>query len=187
MGTRETIIDAAITLIAEEGLAALSLRKVAARVGIRAPSIYQHFADKEDLLGSARAAALQSLGLAMAASASGRDARRRLATIALGYYAFAQEQPHAFHLLFTRTGSGRASLALPPDADSPYAHLLAGVRRFLGAGHPQAEFLAFGLWALVHGAATLRQTHLQDFDGPLEEALRLNLDTLLAGWRPAPN
>jgi AcrR family transcriptional regulator len=188
MGTREQILDACTELIVQDGLQALSLRKVADRVGIRAPSIYQHFASKEDLLAAARAAALQALGLCMAASESGRDPRRRLATTAMGYYAFAQEHPESFALLFSAFGSGRRSLEEAPDADSPYAFLLAAVRRFLGARGEEgseAEFLAFGIWSLVHGAAALRQTHLKDFDGPLEEGLRTNLDALLAGWRPA--
>jgi AcrR family transcriptional regulator len=186
VGTRENLVDAAITLIAEEGLDALSLRKVAQRVGIRAPSIYQHFADKDELLATARAAALQGLGLAMAASESGRDARRRLVTVAMGYYAFALEQPHAFRLLFAATPSGRGSLAEAPDADSPYGHLLAAVQRFLGPGQPRAEFLAFGIWSLVHGAAVLRHTHLKDFDAPFAEALQTNLERLLDGWRADP-
>ncbi|GAA4407967.1 hypothetical protein [Quisquiliibacterium transsilvanicum] len=57
---------------------------------------------------------------------------------------------------------------------------------FLGGGRDQAEFLGFGIWSLVHGAAVLRQTHLRDFSGPIVEASRQNLERLLDGWRPAP-
>jgi AcrR family transcriptional regulator len=43
---RRKILDAAWAVAREEGLAAVTLREVAARVGIRAPSLYTHFESK---------------------------------------------------------------------------------------------------------------------------------------------
>ena len=43
---RRKILDAAWTVAHEQGLPALTLREVAARVGIRAPSLYSHFESK---------------------------------------------------------------------------------------------------------------------------------------------
>lgn len=43
---RRKILDAAWTVAREQGLAALTLREVADRVGIRAPSLYSHFDSK---------------------------------------------------------------------------------------------------------------------------------------------
>ncbi len=48
--TREAILAAALDLLADEGYAGASLRKVAARVGIAQPSLYHHFATKEVLV-----------------------------------------------------------------------------------------------------------------------------------------
>jgi len=47
--TREKIMDAAEDLFAEQGYEAASLGDVADRVGIRQPSIFQHFPTKKDL------------------------------------------------------------------------------------------------------------------------------------------
>ena len=47
---RRKILDAAWEVAREQGLAALTLREVAARVGIRAPSLYSHFASKHAIL-----------------------------------------------------------------------------------------------------------------------------------------
>lgn len=47
--TRDEIIDAAWSLAAEDGIAAISLRQLAARVGMRAPSLYTYFGSKDDL------------------------------------------------------------------------------------------------------------------------------------------
>jgi AcrR family transcriptional regulator len=44
--TRLEIIDAAWAVARQHGLAALTLREVAARVGMRAPSLYSHFDSK---------------------------------------------------------------------------------------------------------------------------------------------
>ena len=47
---RTAILEAALELLADEGYAGASLRKVAARVGIAQPSLYHHFATKEELV-----------------------------------------------------------------------------------------------------------------------------------------
>lgn len=185
--TRDTLIRACADLIAQEGLAALSLRKVADRVGIRAPSIYTHFRNKEALLAQASRHASAALGQCLREQCRGRDARARLQSTAMAYLRFADAQPSLFALFFMELPSARRNLDDLPDADSPYGFLMQRVRDFLGdAGddRAQAEALCFGIWSLVHGAAVLRQTHLRDFSGPIVDATGLNLQRLLDGWKP---
>jgi TetR/AcrR family transcriptional regulator, tetracycline repressor protein len=50
--TRETVVKEAIRLLGKEGLDGVSLRSLAARLGVRAPSLYWHFTDKAALLGA---------------------------------------------------------------------------------------------------------------------------------------
>lgn len=47
---RQEILAAALDLLAEEGYAGASLRKLAARLGIAQPSLYHYFRTKEDLV-----------------------------------------------------------------------------------------------------------------------------------------
>lgn len=47
---RETIVERAIDLMNEEGYEALTLRKLASRLGVQAPALYWHFADRAALL-----------------------------------------------------------------------------------------------------------------------------------------
>ncbi|MFI6452656.1 TetR/AcrR family transcriptional regulator C-terminal domain-containing protein [Streptosporangium amethystogenes] len=47
---RRTVVDAALALLNEVGLDGLSLRRLAADLGVQAPAIYRHFAGKADLL-----------------------------------------------------------------------------------------------------------------------------------------
>jgi TetR/AcrR family transcriptional regulator, tetracycline repressor protein len=48
---RDTIVVAALKILAEKGIAAVSLRNVAAEVGVRAPSLYWHVPSKPALFG----------------------------------------------------------------------------------------------------------------------------------------
>ena len=48
--TRDRVIEAALRVMDEEGLEAVSMRRVARDVGVEAMSLYHHVEDKEDLL-----------------------------------------------------------------------------------------------------------------------------------------
>jgi TetR/AcrR family tetracycline transcriptional repressor len=48
--TRERVVEAALRLMDEEGLEAVTMRRVAREVGVEAMSLYHHIQDKEDLL-----------------------------------------------------------------------------------------------------------------------------------------
>lgn len=48
---REQVVTAALALLAEDGLDALSTRRLAERLSVQAPALYWHFRDKSALLG----------------------------------------------------------------------------------------------------------------------------------------
>ncbi len=48
--TRDRVIDAALQIMDAEGIDAVTMRRVAREVGVEAMSLYNHVADKEDLL-----------------------------------------------------------------------------------------------------------------------------------------
>ena len=48
--SRERIVEVAVTVIDAEGLDALSTRRLARELGVQAPSLYNHFSTKEDIL-----------------------------------------------------------------------------------------------------------------------------------------
>jgi TetR/AcrR family transcriptional regulator, cholesterol catabolism regulator len=51
--TKRRILDTAITLFAERGFQACTMRDIAAAVGIKAPAIYNHYAAKDQVLAAA--------------------------------------------------------------------------------------------------------------------------------------
>ncbi len=52
MSTKERILDAALTLFAENGYDGTSVEQIASIVGIKAPSLYKHYKGKEDILNA---------------------------------------------------------------------------------------------------------------------------------------
>jgi AcrR family transcriptional regulator len=87
------IVAAARELLEREGPAGLSMRRVAERLGIRAPSLYKHVRDKGEL-----EAALISEGFAEAAERL--EATDSLAALGAAYRAFALAHPHLYRLMF---------------------------------------------------------------------------------------
>lgn len=51
--TKRRILDTAITLFAERGFEACTMRDIAAAVGIKAPAIYNHYSAKDEVLAAA--------------------------------------------------------------------------------------------------------------------------------------
>jgi len=47
---RDAVVKASLEIIDSEGLEAFSLPRLARRLGVRAPSLYHHFADKDEIL-----------------------------------------------------------------------------------------------------------------------------------------
>lgn len=52
MSTKEKILEAALSLFAENGYNGTSVEQIANIVGIKAPSLYKHFKGKEDILNA---------------------------------------------------------------------------------------------------------------------------------------
>jgi len=97
--TKDRIFSAAQALVDREGIANLTIRKVAARAGVSPMALYRHFADKDALLS-----ALVSDGLAVwekiVRSLAARDPMEWLDQLIEAYMDFALKQPHRFDAAF---------------------------------------------------------------------------------------
>jgi AcrR family transcriptional regulator len=76
MLSRQRIIDAAAALIDGAGLEALSTRRLAAELGVRGPSLYNHFATKDEILDAVADAIIAEVDVSCFASHDWRDALR---------------------------------------------------------------------------------------------------------------
>ena len=96
--SRQRIIDAALALVDEHGLGALSMRKLGAALGVEAMSLYNHVANKEDVLDGIVAELLVEVELPDPA-AGWQDQLRALAH---GFRRVGHRHPGAFLLLGSR-------------------------------------------------------------------------------------
>lgn len=81
--SRERIRDAALDLIDRNGLAELSMRKLAAELGVQAPSLYKHYPTKDDVLDDIAAGVVGSIDTS--AFETGDDWRGALASWSRSY------------------------------------------------------------------------------------------------------
>ena len=142
------IVDAAEDLLEAQGPDGLTMRTLAARLGIQAPSLYKHVAGKDELEVLLIAQALRDQGAAMhaAVDALGSRASRRssLKTLAEAYRAWALAHPHLYRLA-TEGSLPRAEL--PEGLEAWTAAPLV-----LAAG---SEAKARAAWAFAHGMTIL--------------------------------
>lgn len=100
--TRAQIVDAAWDLARQDGLAVISLRELAAAVGMRAPSLYHYFPSKNALYDAMYADGMQQFSERLEASRPGRDAVSTLRNRARAFVSTAVADPVRYELLFHR-------------------------------------------------------------------------------------
>ena len=107
--TRTQILDAAWQLAREVGLTGFSLRELAGRVGMRAPSLYEYFTGKPDIYDAMFAAANREFLAGQLAAIPPLDEvgpRGVLLAGARFFLDFASDDPVRFQLLFQRSIAG---------------------------------------------------------------------------------
>ena len=158
---REEIITAASQMIGETGDdTALTLRGVARRLGIAAPSIYRHFTDVSELKMAVVQRSFADFARARdAATPDGGDPAAALLARCRAYTAFALANPGPYRYLFSQhapTGDpAQPSVSLPT-----FQALAESISRCQQAGLAHAaddpHWLAAQVWAALHGLVLLR-------------------------------
>lgn len=166
---RAEILAAAAELLDADGdERAVTLRAVARRAGIAAPSIYPHFRDQPVLMLQVMRHAFAELEVWMrsALDEAGDDPQERLYTVCRAYLEFARDHPERYRVMF---GGTRNPLAATCDSETlgDPGTLGAEAMRILtdcladclALGHrtstdPAADSVA--LWLGLHGLAHQR-------------------------------
>ena len=158
---REEIITAASQIIGESGDdSALTLRGVARRVGIAAPSIYRHFPDVDELKMAVVQRSFAEFARARdAASGDGDDPAAALLARCRAYIAFALANPGPYRYLFSQH-SPTGDPARPPvnlPAFQALANSISSCQRVgLAVAGDDPHWLAAQVWAALHGLVLLR-------------------------------
>jgi AcrR family transcriptional regulator len=159
---KNALIQAAIEILAKEGVGGLSLRKAARLAGVSHAAPYAHFADKRALMAAVSSEGYRRIhARVLAASAPyANDPLRRLVEGAWAYVEFALEDPAHFRVTLS---GGVAEEKDYPDltqatADS-FRLVVEIVTDCQAAGLLRAappDLMAVSLWSAVHGLVALR-------------------------------
>jgi AcrR family transcriptional regulator len=155
---RDALVRAARRILEKDGLADLSLRRVARAVGVSPAAPYHHFADKQALLNAVATQGFAALRAEMLTRmAKETDPIARLDASGVGYVLFAVDNPALFRLMFGGEELS-ANATLTEAGKKAYDVLQAAVADTSpgGAANPLA---CLRLWALVHGIAKLIVEH----------------------------
>ncbi len=152
------IVAAARELVEEEGPDALSMRRLADKLGIRAPSIYKHLRDKQALENALISTTFEEQAVLFEAAVA--DANDGLAAVASAYRDFARRHPHLYRLMTERP--------LDRDRLTPGAEERAA-RPIVGAMDGDRD-LARAVWAFAHGMTVLELNERFPPDADLDAA-----------------
>jgi AcrR family transcriptional regulator len=153
--TRREILDAAWALVRQEGLAALTMRDLGARVGMKAQSLYGYFPSKhaiyDAMFGDANRELVSRWKAAVAAGPQDPVSVLRRRTAA--FLQFCVEDPVRYQLLFQRTIPG---FEPSPESYAPAVETLEDLHdrlRACGVDDPRAV----DMWTAMHSGLVAQQ------------------------------
>jgi AcrR family transcriptional regulator len=166
------VAEVARDLLESEGPQALTMRRLADRLGIRAASLYKHFPDKGALEVAIIAAGFEEAAAAFEAAERDADqhAADRLETFAATYRRFARSHPHVYRLM-TEQPLPREQLPAGLEARTAAPLLRA-------TGDPVRARAA---WAFIHGLTMLGLNDRLPSDDLTDPAWQLGLRLLQPG------
>lgn len=154
------LVEAAAQLLAEQGPAALSARRLATAVGSSTTAVYTHFGSMNDLVRAMAREGFARLHQRMTAVSMTDDPVADVVTLGCAYRSNARDNPHLYAVMFG--GSSLAGFSLT-DEDRQHGRytleiLVGAVTRCMTAGRFQPadpQLVAHQMWIAVHGLVTL--------------------------------
>ena len=183
---RERLIDAAERLFAAHGLEAVTMRQLAAEIGVSPMTPYRYFADKGAILAAVRARAFRRHAEALDAARTGKGGDiTSTSSVSRAYVRFALEHPEAYKLMFDVEQPDAADYPeLVAAGERSRANMTAYLRDLIAAGvlraDADADLIGHMFWSALHGAI---QLHLAGYLKAPIEAEQLGEALVDTIWR----
>jgi AcrR family transcriptional regulator len=181
---RARVVETAARLADAEGLAALTLARVAADLGVRTPSLYNHVGGLEDLRGGVAVLGLRELTDALRRAAVGRSGADGLHALAAAYRAYAGDHPGRY---------AAGAVAAPAAGDDEHAAVAAEAVAVISAvlsawdlGAEDAVHAVRAVRSALHGFVALEAGGGFGLDVDVDESYRRLVAGLAAGLGIAP-
>ena len=150
---RAALRNEAQAILEQAGVAEVSLREVARRVGVSHAAPYRHYANREALLAEVAAAGFERLGERFARMPAEADAGRRFTRMAHTYVEFARQEPAVYRLMFGDSLKKGDHPVLASAGFATFGFLRAMIVA-LGVPAP-ATMETMAAWSFAHGMALL--------------------------------
>jgi AcrR family transcriptional regulator len=174
----EAVVAAGAALADADGLAALTLARLASALGVRSPSLYAHVGGLEDLRERIAARGARELAVALSAAATGRSRRDALHAVTGAYRAFAGEHPGVYAALQRPTADPGGESAA---AATQLVEVLVAVLRGYGLEGEDAIHGVRIVRAALHGFVSLEREGGFQMAVSLEETYERLIGMLDAG------
>ncbi len=171
------ILKTAVRMVEDGETNGLSLRAVAASLGVKAPSLYRYFPDKDALEVAVAEAASSAMLAELQTTSVGADPESRFKAVADAYLHFARERFRLYAFLMHR---------IPQTHGSAVSKALWNVvleATSAVSGQPDDTAAAVATWSLLHGYATLEHAGAFGASGP-KGGLELGIAAFLRSFRP---
>ena len=196
---RRALLDAALQLANERGIAGFTLREVARQAGVSHNAPYHHFADKAALVEALAVENFEILeaDLKRAYEQTDGNALDKLLAEGVAYVRFALRNQAAFRFMFRpelhqrEAGVVVVESGVARAGSAAYEVLLDGIRvaqrEGVIEGKQDVQLLALSMWSIVHGLAVLLlDSSVQKlFPAPVEDeqVAQHVVDVMAAGLR----
>ncbi len=155
---RRSILDAAEALLLEGGLEGFSMRRLADRCGLTAPTLYHYFKDKPSLIDTLLEERLQQLVRDLLTVELSDDPIENVCALGAAFASFGIRNPDHYHLLVMNRGEKASD---PPSTEEVQKIFGAPLDALVERGDLDAdevEALRQGLWSLLHGFILLQSS-----------------------------
>lgn len=150
--TRAQVVAVAAELADTHGLEQVTLAQVAAQVGVRLPSLYNHVDGLPGLRRELTLLGLQRFGEAISRAAIGKAGDDAVLAVAQAYRRFVKEHPGIYAAIVQAPAPGDQALE---QASRTVVEVVLAVLAPYGLEDQAAIHAVRGLRSLVHGFATL--------------------------------
>jgi AcrR family transcriptional regulator len=181
--SRDVIVNAALTFLDREGWDALTINALAAQLGTKGPSLYNHVDSLEDLRRTVRMRVIGDILQMLSTVGSGRTRDDAVMTMASAYRSYAHHHPGRYSA-FTRMplgGDDPEYTAASHAAAEPVIEVLTSY----GLAGEDAFYAALEFWAALHGFVLLEMTGVMDSGmiapGANSEAGPVDTDAVFSG------
>ena len=174
--SRDNIIDVSLTIIENEGVEQLTIRRIAETINRTQPAVYQHFSGKDAILAAVVIEGFRALAERLKRAT--RAGTTSLIAIANAYVRFGLERPRLYEVMFVGPPViAFATADTPMPAQSAFQIFAAAVGES-GLQPAQVDTVTEVVWAALHGLVMLSITKRLR---PGRALQRTRLEKLLAG------